>query len=252
MTLQQLQLATFDQIWDYPVKWIDEPNQNRGGWSGVGRLEVLHQNKPVVLYIKKQLNHTTRTFMHPIKGVPTFAKEFEVIRYLASHGVNVPQVVFFAQQDVPEGQQAILVTEVLEGYQSLDILTENRKKMMMLSEQRNLTAAIADALKRMHALGIQHRALYSKHVFVKQCAETFEIALIDLEKSRYMLLPKLQALSDLITFNYRSLGWNTPSRLHFFKCYYAIDRMSLFDKLLCKWVSYKTSRKQRLWKHKNG
>lgn len=249
-TLENEQFVTFDQIWNHPVEWIDTPNQNRGGWSGVGRVEIVKDGRPVTLFVKKQQNHTSRSWLHPIKGVPTFAQEFEALRYLAANNVATPELVFFAQRSVNEGQQAILITELLEGYQPLDQLTAVQKKSMPLAQQRELISCIASAVKRMHALGIQHRALYAKHIFVKAAAASFEVAFIDLEKSRRMIFPLLQAVSDLITFNYRTAGWRVPDRLYFFRKYFSIVRLNGFYKMLCRWISYKTRQKQHQWNSK--
>ena len=249
--LQKKQFLTFDQIWNYPIDWIDTPNQNRGGWSGVGCLDVVLENKPVTIFVKKQQNHTSRSLLHPIKGVPTFAREFEAIRHLKLNGVMTPEVVFFAQRSVKEGEQAILVTEILWGYQSLDEIVVHRRKSMTLLQQRALLSCIAKAVKRMHELGIQHRALYSKHIFVKPHGQSFEIALIDLEKSRNMVFSKVQSINDLITLNYRTCGWSASSRLYFFKSYLATSHLSTLDKWLCRWISYKTVQKKYQWNHKH-
>ena len=246
-TLENRQLATFDQVWDYPVQWIDNPNQNRGGWSGVGCVEVLFEGKPVTLFVKKQLNHTTRTLLHPVKGVPTFAKEFQMIRFLQAHGVIVPNVVFFAERSVKEGQQAILITENLAGYRPLDQIEKNA---MTLLQQRALLRAIAQTISRMHSLGIQHRALYTKHIFVKSDAQSYDVALIDLEKARRMVFPLLQSLMDLITFNYRTQGWTKTSRLFFLKQYLAQPRLNVWGKLFCRWIIRRTMQKQQQWNKK--
>ncbi len=241
-TLQKQQLATFDQIWDFPIQWIDTPNQNRGGWSGVGCLEVLFGDKPVTLFVKKQLNHTTRTVMHPLQGVPTFAKEFKAIRFLRAHGVATPNVVFFGQCRTSEGRQAILITEILAGYQPLDVIFRGT---LTLLQQRELLRCIAQTIRRMHKLGIQHRALYAKHIFVKPSVHSFDVALIDMEKCRRMVFPPLQSVADLITLNYRTTGWNRTSRLYFLKRYFGLAHLNAWYKHLTIWMYQKTLAKQK-------
>ena len=245
--LQQQQLATFDQIWDFPIQWIDTPNQNRGGWSGVGCLELLLDEQPVTLFVKKQLNHTTRTWLHPLQGVPTFTKEYHTIRYLQGHGVVAPNVVFFAQRRTVEGQQAILITENLACYQPLDSLN---KDTMSLLQQRRLLSCISQTIRRMHQLGIQHRAIYAKHSSVKPHEQSFEIAMIDLAKARRMVALQLQSSFDLITVNYRTQGWNKASRLVFLKYYLDQDRLNRWGKLFCGWIIYRTAHKHDQWKKK--
>jgi hypothetical protein len=49
------QLDTFDRIWHLKMDWIESPNQKRGGWSGVGRIELKkNDGTPLNLFIKKQ------------------------------------------------------------------------------------------------------------------------------------------------------------------------------------------------------
>lgn len=243
--------ASFEQIWSHPIDWIDTPNQNRGGWSGVGCVKVVKDGKPITLFVKKQQNHNSRSLLHPIKGEPTFLREYQMLSYLNAHAINAPDVVFFAQRNSQEGRQAILITELLEGYQSLDMFTQTEKKRVSLSDQKMLISCVAKAVRRLHGLGIQHRALYPKHIFIKPSGISFDVAFIDLEKSRHMIFALLQSVNDLITLNYRTIGWNCSSRLYFFKQYYSINRLNRFYKILYRWVVHKTEQKQYQWNSKN-
>jgi hypothetical protein len=245
--LESQQFATFEQIWDSPIDWIDEPNRNRGGWSGVGRMQMLKHGERITLYVKKQQNHVSRSLVHPFKGEPTFAKEFSVIRYLSLHGVMVPRVVFFGQRSVKAGQQAILITENLESFHALNEISTTA---MSLISKRTLVATVAQAIKNMHAAGIQHRALYPKHVFVKPLGDSFAVGFIDLEKSRKMIFPWLQSISDLITLNYRTTDWGLLHRMYFFTKYFSITRLNKFYRTLYRWIAYKTKQKQQQWNSK--
>jgi len=242
--LESRQFSTFEQIWNAPVEWIDEPNRNRGGWSGVGCIQLEMNGKSVTLYIKKQQNHTSRSARHPINGEPTFAKEFRFMRHLSQRGIMTPELVFFAQRRTHAGQQAILITRNLEGFTALDQINASA---FGLSAQRKLIAEVASSIRCMHQTGVQHRALYAKHIFVKPNNESFAVAFIDFEKSRNMLLPRLQAVSDLITLNYRTSGWSRQHRLYFFKRYYALLNLSKAYKALARWIARRTLKKQYQW-----
>lgn len=246
-TLNKQQLASFDAIWSLPIHWIDAPNDNRGGWSGVGQIEIMHRDQVTTLFVKKQLNHITRTWRHPIVGELTFKNEFRMFQHLHSHKMAVPTVVFFAERHVPEGRQAILVTEKLFGFQSLDVVNH---QSMQLKAKRKLLISVAETISRMHQLGIQHRALYSKHLFVREDDDNFEIAVIDLEKARWMLMPRMQAISDLITLNYRTIKWTKTSRLFFLLSYLKENKLSVFSKRLLRKIVNGTMRKQKYWKQK--
>lgn len=240
--LKKNQLDAFEKVWDCKVNWVEEPNQNRGGWSGVGCLTVAHENTPVILFIKKQLNHTTRTLGHPLSGVPTFAKEFQTISFLKSKQLNVPELVFFGHKVTQNGQQAVLITESLAGYQSLDSI---QKTAFSLHQQRQILRCVAIAIKGMHNAGVVHRALYAKHIFIKPRGDAFEVAMIDFEKARRIYFSPLQAANDLITLNYRTSGWGNTSRLYFLKQYLAQPNLNSWGKLFCKWVIYRSRQKMK-------
>jgi hypothetical protein len=70
-------LRTFDDFWKLEAKWFEEPNKRRGGWSGVARCELkLPEGGKAAVFLKRQENHITRTFTHPIRGLSTFVREF--------------------------------------------------------------------------------------------------------------------------------------------------------------------------------
>ena len=243
--LQKNQLDTFENVWDFPIQWIDAPNKNRGGWSAVGRLEIQNNGKPNLFFVKKQLNHTTRTLRHPLNGVPTFAKEFAGIQLLKQRGLNVPEVAYFAEQNSAQGQQAILITESLDGYQPLDVFD---RSTLSLRQQRQLISNVAKTIRQMHGAGVVHRALYAKHIFVKpnnikSSGDAFEVALIDFEKFRPIYFAPLQAADDLMTLNYRTSGWTNTNRLYFLKQYLAQPSLNSWGKLFCKWVIYRSNQK---------
>lgn len=241
--LKNNQLDTFQKLWDYKVTWLEAPNENRGGWSGVARVELPQSEAPMALFIKKQQNHISRTLRHPVKGEPTFAKEFRNICYLQAHGIKVPEVVFFGQRQSNVGWQAILITENLTGYQPLDEINLDE---MSLQQKRILLASVAKTVRKVHDVGMQHRALYLKHLFVKKNAGGFEVAVIDLEKARKIRLPLLQALADLTTLNYRSTGWTASNRLYFFKQYLSQKRIDWLGKCLARRIVGQTAKKLRL------
>ena len=61
---------SFDSWWQTQGEWVEEPNERRGGYSGVQRLTQLGQS----LYAKKQTGHTYRSLLHPW-GRPTVLRE---------------------------------------------------------------------------------------------------------------------------------------------------------------------------------
>jgi len=178
--LQQHQLASFEQLWNYQGDWFEPPNRERGGWSGVNYIE-LADNAGVMhgFYLKRQQAHMRRTWRHPIAGEPTFVREFNMLKHLNKHAVATPKWVFFGSQQ----DKAILLTEALTGFVAADEWLKQHNNLSV-SQQNALMRALADAVCKLHQAGVQHRSLYLKHLFVKQNNGEFAVALIDFEKSR--------------------------------------------------------------------
>lgn len=194
----------FDAWWQLAIAWLEPPNRERGGWSGVGRWQLHFADSPSVeLYVKRQQNHTRWSWRYPLRGLPTFMVEYEMLMYLRTQGVSVPDVVYAGVRDVQAGRQAILATQALQGYEELTSYCTAAN----MAAQPDLLAAVSKALQTLHAAGIQHRALYPKHLFVRRMSGAYEIAFIDLEKAKHMWLPAWQRLRDLRQFMSRLHDW---------------------------------------------
>ena len=77
-------LSAFDALWKLEAPWFEEPNHRRGGWSGVSRCELaLPGDGSTGIFLKRQENHRARLWTHPVRGAPTFLREFR-------HGNRVP------------------------------------------------------------------------------------------------------------------------------------------------------------------
>lgn len=206
----------FDAWWQLAIAWLEPPNRERGGWSGVGRWQLQCADSPSVeLYVKRQQNHTRWSWRYPLRGLPTFMVEYEMLMYLRGHGVSVPDVVYAGVRDVQAGRQAILATQALQGYEELTPYCTAAN----MAAQPNLLAAVAKALQTLHAAGIQHRALYPKHLFVRRVNDSYEIAFIDLEKAKHMWLQAWQRLRDLRQFMSRLQDWPDSMLYQLYEAY---------------------------------
>lgn len=241
--LESNHLASFDQLWQYHAEWFEEPNNRRGGWSGAGRVALhLPDGGEAGVFLKRQQNHQRPTLRHPLRGEPTFTREFHMLRFLQSRGVLAPVPVFFGQR----ATQAILVSEELAGFHSLEDIAENlfaNGKRPPLAEQRALLRGVAAMVRQMHDAGIHHRSLYPKHLFVKsQTAAEPLVAVIDLEKSRATLLPVLRTVYDLATLNRHSPQWSRSARLYLFKRYLRVERLNAWHRLLVRLILKRSQR----------
>ena len=234
--LKQHKLASFEQLWGYAGDWFEPPNRERGGWSGVNFIELTSDaGKKLHVYLKRQQNFMRRSLRHPIAGEPTFLREFTILQHLAKHQVNVPKIVYFTTQ----ANQAILMTEALAGYISLDVwLAQNPQ--MNIAHKKMLISAIAATVKKLHQAGVQHRSLYPKHLFIKEHDNNFDVALIDFEKSRITPLIAWLKLSDLITLSRRMPQISRAYKLYFLKQYFNVIKFNAGQKRLFHYLAKKS------------
>jgi len=210
-------LSDFDSLWQVNATEVDAPNTGRGGWSSVSRLLLKSSDgKEVAVYVKRQVNHLVKTWLHPISGVPTFAKEFYYIIKFMKLGIPSLTPVFFGQRKSPEGHKAILVTAALDEYQPLD---EIDFASLSANEGRDLIETIAGLTRRLHNTGLQHNCLYPKHLFVRQQDGKFEAKFIDLEKIKWRIFSYQRMIRDLDTLNRHSKGFAESDKIEFLKSY---------------------------------
>ena len=245
-TLMLNKLTTFDVVWDVSVDWFEAPNERRGGWSGVGRMDlVTPANTKLGVFLKRQENHNRKTWLHPMRGIPTFACEFNMMRLLA--GKNVPSLVpvFFGVRNQQDKLQASLMTEELAGFQSLEDATEAlfSSKKATIKAQHNLIRQVALTVGKLHRAGVQHRSLYPKHLFVDK-ENTRDVVVIDLEKSRTKWLPVMRTFYDLSTLNRHAKYWSKTARLYFYKQYFGVKTLNIYQKWLLSWIVKRSTRQK--------
>lgn len=190
--------VNFDEWWNAPGDWVEEPNQRRSGWSGM----MTSRFGDTLYYIKKQNNHLYHSLRHPF-GMPTTSREFSNILCLSALGIQVPEPVFHGSRQGPKGFEGILVTRELVGFKAIADAAA-----LSPDEKRQLAIATGATVGRMHRVRLQHSCLYDKHVMYRWQDDTLEIALIDLEKLRRPYLPWRAARHDLDQLRRRQQIWN--------------------------------------------
>jgi len=221
-------LDDFESIWQLDIGWFEEPNQRRGGWSGVSRLEVeLPDGSHTAVFIKRQLNHVTRTWRHPLGGITTFRREFENLQRLQVAGVPTLEVLYFAEREARGERRAILISRELTGYSSFeDCMTYwQQHGFPEKPVWRQLTDRLAGIARRMHHHHMQQNCFLPKHVFIGEVDGAMDIRLIDFEKAKRTLTTEAAMLRDLDTFNRRSPGLRKTDRLRFLLAYHERDRV---------------------------
>lgn len=190
-TLERHGLASFDALWSVQLTAVDEPNVERGGWSSVFRLEL----DDSAFYLKRQSNHLTRTLARPF-GEPTFAREFRNIRRYAQLGVPALQASFFGQRKVGDEKRAILMTRALDGWTDLDGWLK-RWPELNESGRQVIIGAVGVLARTLHQAGQMHGCFYPKHIFLREQDGHWQACLIDLEKTRPLLLGWRDRIKDL-------------------------------------------------------
>lgn len=195
----------FDHWWNRQGEWVEEANQRRGGSSGVQILPALVAGGPL-LYSKRQIGHLYRSLRHP-RGRPTILRELDAYQALAGLGIRVPVLVFAGARHQQGEWQALLVTEALTGFVSLDQWYATHPDALLRSR---VIAQTASMLASLHRARWQHGCCYPKHIFVRTDTDTdtgngtnsghqavVEVALLDLEKCRRRWRPASAAARDM-------------------------------------------------------
>ena len=200
--LERNGLADFDALWALQLDAVDEPNTSRGGWSSVFRMDLEGQG----FYLKRQSNYLTRTLHSPL-GEPSFAREFRNIQRYQQLGIPALDAVFFGERKVPGERRAILMTRALDGWNDLDSLLEQWSQLTG-EQQQAILRACGQLARRLHAVRQVHGCFYPKHIFMQADGSGYRAQLIDLEKTRPLLLGQRDRVKDIEPLLRRAQVWS--------------------------------------------
>ncbi len=251
--LQRNGLDSFETIWSLDAPWVEEPNIRRQGWSGVCRLTLTESvEKPVVIYLKRQENHSYRSLLSPWRLRPTAFREYKRLREMHAAAIAAPEVLYYGERQTGKALQAILITrEVPQSIAFEDYLHLANKRPA--SEVRQVLQDTASLIGRLHRHRFQHCALYGKHVLIsgyRSGTPTSALPeqrpmpyLIDVEKSRRRPSRIGIALKDLNQF-FRHTPWTEAQWEAFLDHYVIACRMERLRSLLAWLIQRKVRRKQ--------
>lgn len=200
--LERNGLADFDALWNLQLDAVDEPNTSRGGWSTVFRMDLEGQG----FYLKRQSNYLTRTLHSPL-GEPSFAREFRNIQRYQQLGIPALEAVFFGERKVAGERRAILMTRALDGWNDLDSLLEHWPQLTH-GQQQAILRTCGQLARQLHAARQVHGCFYPKHIFLQADGEGYRAQLIDLEKTRPLLLGQRDRVKDIEPLLRRAQVWS--------------------------------------------
>lgn len=195
-------LADFDALWALQLEAVDEPNVERGGWSSVFRLDLDEAS----FYLKRQSNHQTRSLAHPF-GEPTFAREFRNIQHYQKLGIPTLEASFFGRRQVGGEQRAVLMTRALDDWDDLESWLA-RWPDLGASQRAAILRATGELAHQLHEAGQMHGCFYPKHIFLQEQPQGWQARLIDLEKTRPLLLGRRDRVKDLEPLLRRAPCWS--------------------------------------------
>ncbi|WP_456270085.1 lipopolysaccharide kinase InaA family protein [Kushneria sp. AK178] len=205
----------FDFWWQAPGEWVEPPNERKGGLSGVRFIRPDPQGPSY--YVKIQHGHLFRSLRYPL-GRPTTVREWQGLKRCQMLGVNAPPPVFFKARKSGQGWQAVMVTEALHGYQSLQAML--RADEYDTGQRIAIFRALASNLIRLHRSAYKHGHLYPKEVLVRLDADdSASTALVDLEKCQRRPSTRLAAMRDLT----RLFGDARPMGMRDDECHLVMD-----------------------------
>lgn len=216
--LSKAKPSSFERWWQLQGKWVEEKNQRRGGESGVQWLAPQQPGKPP-LYSKRQTGHLFYSLRHPF-GLPTVLREEQALIACEELGVRVPKRVFCGARKQNGQWQALLVTEELSGFVSLDEWYAEHTDKLPTPARQAILQRLALLLRRLHSGRRQHGSLYSKHVYISLDAKQPTVALLDLEKSRCRLFRHKAMQHDLAQFCRRRGAMPQADWAYLLKCYH--------------------------------
>ena len=211
--LERNGLADFDALWARQLDAVDEPNTSRGGWSSVFRLELEGRG----FYLKRQSNYLTRTLHRPF-GEPTFAREFRNISRYRQKAIPALQAAFYGERKVAGEYRALLLTRALDGWNDLDSLLEQWPALSD-AQHHAILVACGQLARKLHGVGQVHGCFYPKHIFLQATGDGYAAQLIDLEKTRPLLLGRRDRVKDLEPLLRRAGAWSPEQVRQFLAAY---------------------------------
>ena len=114
--------------------------------------------------------------------------------------------MFFGERKVGGERRAILMTRALDGWNDLESLLEQWPQLSAPQRQAILQAC-GQLARRLHEVRQVHGCFYPKHIFLQPDGPAYRAQLIDLEKTRPLLLGQRDRVKDIEPLLRRAQVW---------------------------------------------
>lgn len=194
--LDEAGLKSFEDVWRLDWDWVEAPNRRRGGWSGATRLQ-LKGHESLSLFVKRQENYCYRSLAHPLRGRPTFYREWRNIERLRAAQIPTLEPVCYAERRWSGRYQAALLTVALDEHQELDQLFADRVEEGL---RERVLCKVGKLVRRLHDARFQHNCLGGNHLMIRPDPAGIDLRLLDLEKLKTVRRELPAAARDLARF----------------------------------------------------
>lgn len=232
----------FETLWEMPLAPLDKPNQKHSGFSQV----FLWKSEAGNLIVKRQSDYFSRSLLHPLRGIPTLQREFQNLLLLERKGIAVPRPLYFGCRRKDGHTQAVLITEFANEFIPLStLLSQWTLKKPTCSCRKEMIAAVASAIRKLHQLRFCHRHLVPKHILLKPDCKPIRVILIDLEAAERFRPFRKNRQADLASLNNRCRFVSQTDKLRFLFSYLEISKWTPSAKHFARDILRKTYQKSR-------
>jgi len=245
----------FNSWWNAEKNLVESGNfrgsDANTSWSHVSKITLPSGQN---IYLKRQQNHYPNNSLLKLRRILTFEIEWKNYLNFQKAGVPTMKIIRFAYRKQEGNRQAIIVSEELEGMSPIDKLVAYYEThgWPHKKDRYAILDALLAVIKKLHAAGIIHNALYSRHIYVNipmidgvpaPIPPEVHVALIDLERAKYpgKNSPKL-IKNDLEKMFRRIPEWPARDGLYFLKKYLGISRLTPEAKSIARKIAKSRNR----------
>ena len=216
----------FDDLWRLEASEVEPGNVRRGGWSSVVRFTA---GDGSAYYLKRQEDHDYRTWEGKLVRRPTVSREWQAGVAFRALGISTAEPVCLGVEQ-SRTSRGLLVTRALDDYEALsDVLPRLPGNS---DSRRSLWYQVADEVRLIHAGGFRHNCLYGQHVMVRESAEGWDCAFIDLEKVSKSRSAERSAIADLSALERHTDDMSVRDREWLWDRYFRDTTLKRREKLL--------------------